>query len=107
MSNEKLKSYQVTDKAGPWVAGQRSPGVGEEIELTHAQAATPLRNGELIDPDAESKETETETDPSSNAGTDDEDSNSNETGNAENGSETGGTTSKSKRTSRRSKGATG
>lgn len=44
---EKTAKYYVTDTAGNWVAGKRSPGFGKVIDLTEAQAATPLRNGEI------------------------------------------------------------
>ena len=43
---EKSKFY-VTENAGDWVAGKRSPGKGKTIMLTKAQAQTPLRNGEI------------------------------------------------------------
>lgn len=39
--------YYVTEKAGDWVAGKRSPGFAKIIQLTENQAATPLRNGEI------------------------------------------------------------
>ena len=42
-----MAKYKVTARAGGWVAGRRSPGAGEEIQLTPQQADTPLRNGEI------------------------------------------------------------
>jgi hypothetical protein len=39
--------YEVTDLAGPTVAGFQSPGVGEVVELTERQAEHPLRLGHL------------------------------------------------------------
>ena len=54
LENEKTKqpetkSYKVTEKAGVYVAGRRSPGAGKTIKLTDEQAASPLRNGEIRD----------------------------------------------------------
>lgn len=39
--------YKVTKKAGLYVAGKRSPGVGKEITLSEQQAQYPLLNGEI------------------------------------------------------------
>lgn len=39
--------YQVTKTAGIFVAGVRSPGAGEAIDLTEEQAAHPLRLGHI------------------------------------------------------------
>jgi hypothetical protein len=41
------RPYTVTQLAGPRVAGRRSPGPGETIELTEAEAATELLAGAL------------------------------------------------------------
>lgn len=46
-TEEKTHSYKVTKKAGTYLAGRRSPGVGKTIKLTERQAETPLRNGEI------------------------------------------------------------
>lgn len=32
------KTYALTEKAGPWVAGQRNPGAGKTLDLTPEQA---------------------------------------------------------------------
>lgn len=56
-----LQNWEVTEKAGIFVAGTRSPGTGKIIKLTARQAETPKRNGEIIA--ATSKKTE----PSSKA----------------------------------------
>lgn len=39
--------YEVTDLAGPTVAGFQNPGAGEAIELTERQAEHPLRLGHI------------------------------------------------------------
>ncbi len=39
--------YYITETAGEWVAGKRSPGFRKPVELTEAQARTPLLNGEI------------------------------------------------------------
>lgn len=39
--------FEVTEKAGAWVAGMRSPGAGRTIELTEEQAHFALLAGEL------------------------------------------------------------
>jgi hypothetical protein len=39
--------FEVTEKAGSFVAGMRSPGAGKELLLTEEQAAYALRAGEL------------------------------------------------------------
>lgn len=44
MAEEKLKKYTVLFE-GKEVAGMRSPGKGEQIELTKEQAEHPLRTG--------------------------------------------------------------
>ena len=41
------KSYTVTEKAGPWVAGQRSPGAGNTLDLTEVEARYALIAEEL------------------------------------------------------------
>ena len=46
-TREGLGKYKVTETAGPFVAGRRSPGEGKQIELTDAQAEHPLRTGEI------------------------------------------------------------
>jgi len=55
------KSYSVTERAGPFVAGRRSPGAGQSIKLTEAQAETPLRNGEIKESETAKKDAETKT----------------------------------------------
>jgi hypothetical protein len=56
--------YEVTDQAGPTVAGFQNPGVGETIELTERQAEHPLRLGHLkllqekVEPEAPAPEPE-------------------------------------------------
>lgn len=46
--------FKVTDKAGHFVAGRRSPGVGETLQLTEEEAEIALNLGELerVDPPA-------------------------------------------------------
>lgn len=48
----KAKEYKVTAKAGDWVAGRRSPGVGKVMKLTEEQARYPLidKHIELLTP---------------------------------------------------------
>ena len=46
-----LKEYTVTELAGHFVAGQRSPGQGRKILLTPEQAHFAVSAGQLIDPD--------------------------------------------------------
>jgi hypothetical protein len=41
------KSYEVTEKAGKFVAGRPSPGAGQPIRLTDEQAFYPLQFGEV------------------------------------------------------------
>lgn len=41
------RQYRVTDHAGIFVAGQRSPGKGKTLWLGDAQAEHPERNGEI------------------------------------------------------------
>ncbi len=43
--------FMVTEKAGAYVAGVRSPGVGKPIELTQKQAQYALINGEIKPPE--------------------------------------------------------
>ena len=43
--------FMVTEKAGAFVAGQRSPGAGKTMRLTEAQAFYALRAGELARPE--------------------------------------------------------
>ena len=40
--------FVITEKAGSWIAGQRSPGAGTILELTDHQAAHELRLGTLV-----------------------------------------------------------
>lgn len=42
-----MKNYTVTETAGDFVAGRRSPGAGKSIELTPEQARYPLLNKEI------------------------------------------------------------
>ena len=44
---EKLK-FKITEKAGAFVAGRRSPGTGKTIALTEAEARYALIAGELV-----------------------------------------------------------
>lgn len=46
----KKTEFEVTEKAGAFVAGQRSPGAGRTIPLTEEQAEHALRLGELKRP---------------------------------------------------------
>jgi hypothetical protein len=41
------KDFEVTEKAGTFVAGRRSPGAGKTIKLTEAEAHHALMMGEL------------------------------------------------------------
>jgi hypothetical protein len=55
--------YEVTDLAGPTVAGFQNPGAGEVMELTERQAEHPLRLGHLklwqeVEPEAPEPEPE-------------------------------------------------
>ncbi len=45
------KDFTVTSKAGAFVAGMRSPGVGKPIRLTEDQAFYPLQAGEIERPE--------------------------------------------------------
>lgn len=45
------KDYLVTEKAGLFVAGKRSPGAGKSISLTADQADYALISGELSEPE--------------------------------------------------------
>lgn len=40
--------FIITDRAGPWIAGQRNPGAGTVLELTQQQAAHELRLGTIV-----------------------------------------------------------
>lgn len=42
--------FEVTEKAGTFVAGERNPGVGKPINLTEDQAYYPLISGEIRRP---------------------------------------------------------
>jgi hypothetical protein len=53
----KKTDFEVTEMAGAFVAGQRSPGVGKKIALTEEQAEYALRAGEIIRPGQASKKT--------------------------------------------------
>ncbi|MDG3575976.1 hypothetical protein P7F60_06245 [Rhizobium sp. YJ-22] len=44
--------FIVTEKAGLWVAGRRSPGAGSALPLTEEEAVYALDAGELRRPDA-------------------------------------------------------
>lgn len=57
---EQQNQYIVTEKAGVFVAGKRSPGTGEIMKLTKSQASYALISGELVKPE-EAKELETQT----------------------------------------------
>lgn len=46
------KDFTVTEKAGAFVAGRRSPGEGKPIRLTEEQAFYPLQAGEIVRPEA-------------------------------------------------------
>lgn len=46
------KKYEVSETAGDFVAGQRSPGKGQIIELTDEQAEHPMLLGDIIEPAA-------------------------------------------------------
>lgn len=59
-----LQNWEVTEKAGNFVAGTRSPGTGKTIKLTARQAETPKRNGEII---AATSKVSKKTEPSSKA----------------------------------------
>lgn len=43
-------TFEVTKKAGGWVAGRRSPGEGKTMLLTEAEAHYALAAGELVRP---------------------------------------------------------
>ena len=42
-----LKSYFVSNTAGPVIGGVLNPGAGNSIKLNELQAAQPLRKGEI------------------------------------------------------------
>lgn len=44
--------FEVTEKAGTFVAGERNPGAGKPINLTEDQAYYPLICGEIKRPGA-------------------------------------------------------
>ena len=44
--------FEVTEKAGNWVAGRRSPGLGKTLLLTEEEAHHALMAGELRRPAA-------------------------------------------------------
>ncbi len=39
--------FEVTEKAGAFVAGERNPGAGKPLSLTEEQAYYPLITGEI------------------------------------------------------------
>lgn len=47
--------FIVTEKAGAWVAGRRSPGKGKTLPLTEEEAVYALDLGELQRPTAAKK----------------------------------------------------
>ena len=47
--------FEVTGKAGNWVAGRRSPGLGKTLKLTEEEAHHALMAGELKRPAAPAK----------------------------------------------------
>ena len=61
------QSYTVTEKAGLWVAGKRSPGVGKSMMLTEEEARYPLIHGELTPASAASEQTAPKTGKSGKA----------------------------------------
>lgn len=52
----KKSEFTVTEKAGHFVAGQRSPGKDKPILLTEEQARYPLIAGEIRRPSAKAEE---------------------------------------------------
>lgn len=50
------KPFEVTEKAGAFVAGMRNPGAGETLQLTEEQARYPLILGELRPPEKKPQE---------------------------------------------------
>lgn len=44
------RDYEVTSRAGDFVAGQPNPGAGETVRLSPTQAAHPLRVGDIAIP---------------------------------------------------------
>jgi|GEM_PF-4791028 len=54
--------FEVTEKAGAFIAGHRSPGAGKPMQLTEEQAYYPLIAGEIKRP---VPATVAETDPAS------------------------------------------
>ena len=59
--------FEVTAKAGLFVAGFRSPGAGNRIALTAEQAAYALASGELVRPGQAAKRTAAARTPKSDA----------------------------------------
>lgn len=49
--------FEVTEKAGTYVAGMRSPGQGKSIELTEKQAQYALISGEIKRPEPKQPKT--------------------------------------------------
>ena len=45
------KQFEITEKAGTFVAGQRNPGACEKLWLTEEQAFYPLIAGEIVRPE--------------------------------------------------------
>lgn len=43
-----MPKYQITEKAGRYVAGMRNTGVGTDIVLTEKQAEAALREGSIV-----------------------------------------------------------
>ena len=54
----RYRDYIITEKAGPHVAGMRNTGVGTKLFLTEKQAEAGLRDGHLVDDEAEKKAAE-------------------------------------------------
>jgi len=46
-----MKTYLVTDKAGLFVAGRRSPGAGKTLMLKDSAAEHPKRLGHVVEAD--------------------------------------------------------
>jgi hypothetical protein len=42
--------YTITEAAGPFIAGRRSPGAGKTLDLTEEEARYPLLWGEIEKP---------------------------------------------------------
>ena len=54
----KYRNYLITDKAGPYVAGQRNTGVGTKLFMSEKEAEAGLRVGHLVDADADARKAE-------------------------------------------------